>query len=52
MRAQSLLAAGFTLLGGGLPITTSGEVIGAIGVGGGSPDQDAQVAQAGLAALR
>lgn len=52
VRAQSLLAAGFTLLGGGLPITHSGQVIGAIGVGGGSPDQDIQVAEAGLAALR
>ena len=52
VRAQSLLAAGFTLLGGGLPITSNAEVIGAIGVGGGSPDQDAQVAQAGLIAVR
>jgi glc operon protein GlcG len=52
VRAQSFLAAGFTLLGGGLPITDNGQVIGAIGVGGGSPEQDAQVAEAGLAALR
>ena len=52
VRAQSLLAAGFTLLGGGLPLTADGQVIGAIGVGGGSPDQDIQVAQAGLVALR
>lgn len=52
VRAQSLLAAGFTLLGGGLPITTKdGVVIGAIGSGGGSPEQDEQIAQAGLAAL-
>ena len=51
VRAQSFLAAGFTLLGGGLPITHGQQVIGAIGVGGGSPEQDAQVAQAGLAAL-
>lgn len=51
VRAQSLLAAGFTLLGGGLPLVADGQVIGAIGVGGGSPDQDIQVAQAGLAAL-
>lgn len=52
VRAQSLLAAGFTLLGGGLPITTGdGVVIGAIGVGGGNPEQDEQIAQAGLAAL-
>lgn len=52
IRAQSLLAAGFTLLGGGLPLTADGQVIGAVGVGGGSPDQDIQVAEAGLAALR
>ena len=52
VRAQSLLAAGFTLLGGGLPVTADGQVVGAIGVGGGSPDQDNQVAEAGLAALR
>lgn len=52
VRAQSLLAAGFTLLGGGLPLTTKeGVVIGAIGTGGGSPEQDEQIAQAGLAAL-
>ena len=52
IRAQSLLAAGFTLLGGGLPITTrDGVVIGAVGSGGGSPEQDEQIAQAGLAAL-
>ena len=52
VRAQSLLAAGFTLLGGGLPLTADGQIIGAVGVGGGSPDQDIQVAEAGLAALR
>jgi glc operon protein GlcG len=52
VRAQSLLAAGFTLLGGGVPLTAGGQVIGAIGVGGGSPDQDIQVAEAGAAALR
>lgn len=52
VRAQSLLAAGFTLLGGGVPLTeTDGTVIGAIGTGGGSPEQDEQVAQAGVAAL-
>jgi uncharacterized protein GlcG (DUF336 family) len=51
VRAQALLAAGFTLLGGGLPIRSGDQVIGAIGVGGGSPDQDVQVAEAGLAAL-
>ncbi len=52
VRAQSLLAAGFTLLPGGVPLTSGGQVIGAVGVGGGSPDQDVQVAEAGAAALR
>jgi uncharacterized protein GlcG (DUF336 family) len=52
VRLQSLLAAGFTVLGGGLPIRSAdgAAVIGAIGVGGGSPQQDIQVAEAGLAA--
>jgi glc operon protein GlcG len=52
VRAQSLLAAGFTLLGGGVPLRAGAQVIGAIGVGGGSPDQDVQIAEAGAAALR
>lgn len=52
VRAQSLLAAGFTLLGGGVPLTAAGQVIGAIGVGGGTPEQDIQIAEAGAAALR
>lgn len=51
VRAQSLLAAGFTLLGGGVPLSADGQVIGAIGVGGGTPDQDVQIAEAGAAAL-
>jgi glc operon protein GlcG len=36
---------------GGLPIVVNGEMIGAIGVSGGSSPQDAQVAQAGINAL-
>jgi glc operon protein GlcG len=54
-RIASFTAAGFSLLGGGRPITEGeGEgqmVIGAIAVGGGSPEQDDQVAQAALEAL-
>ena len=51
LRVQTFLAAGFTVLGGGLPIRNAdgSAVIGAIGVGGGSPEQDIQVAEAGLA---
>lgn len=51
VRAQSFLAAGFTLLGGGLPIVRGEQVIGAVAVGGGSPEQDVQIAEAGLTAL-
>jgi uncharacterized protein GlcG (DUF336 family) len=40
-----------TLLGGGFPITQNGVVIGGIGAGGGTPQQDIEVAQAALAAL-
>jgi glc operon protein GlcG len=40
-----------TMLKGGLPMIVDGQVIGAIGVGGGSGEQDAEVAEAGIAAL-
>jgi uncharacterized protein GlcG (DUF336 family) len=40
-----------TGLGGGLPIRMNGELIGGIGVGSGSPDQDLEVARAALAAI-
>ena len=41
------------VLAGGLPITDeSGTVIGAVGSGGGTPDQDAVIAQAGIDAAR
>lgn len=36
--------------GGGVPITVDGEVIGAVGVAGGYPDQDHEIASAGAAA--
>jgi glc operon protein GlcG len=44
-------APGLVALEGGLPIMQRGEVIGAIGVSGMQSTQDAQVAQAGAAAL-
>ena len=50
-RIASFTTAGFSLLGGGVPILHQGGVIGAVGVGGGSPEQDALVAQAGVDAL-
>lgn len=42
---------GVVLFGGGFPIVHDGMVIGAIGVSGGSEDDDRACAQAGLAAL-
>ena len=36
---------------GGIPLMADGKMIGAIGVSGGTSPQDAQVAQAGVAAL-
>lgn len=59
---QDILAAGgaglrvLTLRGanaveGGVPISVDGKIVGAIGVSGGSAEQDGQVAKAGLDAL-
>jgi glc operon protein GlcG len=50
-RIASFTTAGFSLLGGGRPIVEGDELIGAIGVGGGSPEQDDEVAVAALRAL-
>ena len=50
-RIASFTTAGFSLLGGGVPLVYGGTVIGAVGVGGGSPEQDHAVATAGAAAL-
>lgn len=36
---------------GGIPMTVDGKIVGAIGVSGGTPDQDGACAAAGLAAL-
>jgi glc operon protein GlcG len=41
----------FTTLKGGVPVVVDGQVVGAVGVGGGSGDQDAEVAKAGVQAL-
>src|ERR1700716_1642801 len=41
-----------TLLGGGMPITVNGQVVGGIGASGGSIPQDIEVANAGLAAIQ
>ena len=40
-----------TPLRGGVPIEIDGQVVGAVGVGGGTGEQDAEVARAGIQAL-
>jgi glc operon protein GlcG len=40
-----------TTLKGGVPIVVDGQVVGAIGVGGGTGEQDVEVAKAGIRAL-
>jgi uncharacterized protein GlcG (DUF336 family) len=39
------------IFGGGMPIRVDGEVVGAVGVSGGSADQDREIAEAGAAVL-
>jgi glc operon protein GlcG len=39
------------LLTGGVPIIVDGQVIGSVGVSGVKPDQDVQIAKAGIAAI-
>jgi glc operon protein GlcG len=51
---QNAAAAGggkVTTLKGGVPIVVDGQVVGAVGVGGGTGEQDAEVAKAGVEAL-
>jgi uncharacterized protein GlcG (DUF336 family) len=45
------LGADVILLEGGIPITVGGQIIGGIGVSGVTSQQDAQIAEAGLATL-
>ena len=40
-----------TLVGGGLPITVNGRFVGAVGVSGGTSEQDVECALAGLSAI-
>jgi glc operon protein GlcG len=40
-----------TTLKGGVPVVIDGQVVGGVGVGGGSGEQDAEVAKAGIRAL-
>lgn len=51
---QNAAAAGgarITTLKGGVPVVIDGQVVGAVGVGGGTGEQDAEVAKAGIQAL-
>ena len=50
-RIAVLSLAGVVASPGGLPIVSDGKVIGAVGVSGGTGDQDEQCAKAGLSAM-
>jgi glc operon protein GlcG len=50
-RIAAVTAPGFVEMQGGLPIVVDGQVIGGIGASFDTPEHDAQIAQAGLAAL-
>jgi len=47
-----LLATGFSVLEGGIPIVVDGKIIGSVGVSGVLSNQDAQIAQAGIDAMK
>jgi glc operon protein GlcG len=49
--AASASGGKITTLKGGIPIVVNGQVIGAVGVGGATGEQDAEIAQAGVEAL-
>ena len=44
----SALGGRLMVVGGGLPVIVDGETVGGIGVSSGTPDQDREVAQAGI----
>jgi len=50
-RYAAITARGFVEMQGGIPVVVDGQVVGAIGVSFATPDQDVQIAQAGVAAL-
>ena len=50
-RYAAITARGFIEMQGGLPVAIDGEVIGGIGASFATPEEDEQVAKAGLAAL-
>jgi glc operon protein GlcG len=50
-RIAAVTARGFIEMQGGLPVVVDGQVIGAIGASFDTPEHDAEIARAGLAAL-
>jgi uncharacterized protein GlcG (DUF336 family) len=46
------LSTGFSVLEGGIPIIADGKIIGSVGVSGVTSQQDAQIAQAGIDAMK
>ncbi|MEO7874959.1 MAG: heme-binding protein [Dokdonella sp.] len=50
-RTAFLSAPVVTSLEGGVPVIAEGQVVGAVGVSGVKPDQDAQIAKAGAASI-
>jgi uncharacterized protein GlcG (DUF336 family) len=42
---------GFSILGGGVAVVHGDAIVGAVGVSGGSPEEDRQIAEAGIVAL-
>ena len=44
--------AGVTLLAGGVPVRVGDQVVGGLGVGGGTPEQDADIARQALVAAK
>jgi glc operon protein GlcG len=49
--AAAAYGAKVTTLLGGVPIVVDGQVVGAVGVGGGTGEQDAEIARAGVRAI-
>ena len=41
----------YVIIGGGLPVHRSGDCIGSVGVSGGTPEQDIEIAEAALSAF-
>ena len=50
-RLAAVMARGFVLMRGGVPLIVGGHVVGAIGVSTDTPDHDEQIAKAGAAAF-